>query len=137
MVIQDSPPKFLIVDDDQSLRTVLKIALESRGNVEVIEAHDGADALRLIDEMDLAAVFVDLLMPNMTGIELLDKLSRRGSMPKIVVMTALREAISDQPSADQPLTNQLQRLGAARVLKKPFHIAEFFSVVEEMMAVPA
>ena len=137
MTTQEYRQKFLIVDDDISLRTVLNIALEAKGNVEVVEASDGAEALKLIDELDLSAVILDLLMPNMTGVELLNTLNGRSNIPKIIVMTALEEALADQPSADQPLAEQLRQLGAAQVLKKPFHISEFFSAVDEMMAVPA
>ena len=49
MATQEYRQKFLIVDDDTALRTVLNIALEAKGNVEVVEAADGAEALKLID----------------------------------------------------------------------------------------
>ncbi|MDA1128722.1 MAG: response regulator [Chloroflexi bacterium] len=135
MIAQDIRQRFLVVDDDHSLRTVLSIALESRSDAEVIGASDGLEALRLIESMDLSVVFVDLLMPKMTGAEMLNALNDHPNLPKIVVMTALEEALADQPLADQSLVAQLRYLGASKVLKKPFHIGEFFSVVDELTAV--
>lgn len=123
-----APRRVLIVDDDPSLRMVLKVALETWNDVEVIEAADGFEALDLIEKFSPDAAVIDLLMPNMDGSVLLRKLRFLGdpeSLPKVLVMTALEQSLEGHPLAEQ--------LAAYRVLKKPFHIEEFFEAVEDVI----
>ncbi len=82
----------LLVDDDQSLREVVSILLTDEG-YKVIQAENGQDALNLLSGMskeDLpSCVILDVMMPVMSGDELLEKLSndyqeKLGDIPVIV-----------------------------------------------------
>jgi two-component system chemotaxis response regulator CheY len=65
--------KILIVDDESSMRFLLRIILESAG-YEVLEAHHGADALERVKESRPNLVVTDLMMPVMNGRDLVRRL---------------------------------------------------------------
>ena len=75
----------LVVDDDHISRYVAKEQLERRG-WRVIEAADGEMALRLAREGDCRAIVSDLVMPGMSGFELLDRLGEDPSTAAIPVV---------------------------------------------------
>ncbi len=77
----------LIVDDDDTLRRVVGDRLRHWG-VAVVEAPDGESALEIVSEQDFDLVLLDLAMPGMSGLEVLDRL-RAGDCPAdVVVLTA-------------------------------------------------
>ena len=79
----------LVVDDDESSRTLLVDLLEFDGH-RVIQAADGAEALAIFDRQPVALVLLDLMMPRVDGFAVLDQLMRRpaSSRPQVVVVTA-------------------------------------------------
>jgi two-component system, LytTR family, response regulator len=83
--------KTLIADDEQIGRKILREELDLLPEVDVVgEAANGADALRLIQELTPDLVFLDLQMPVMNGFEVVRKLS--GShLPAIVIVTAYHQ----------------------------------------------
>jgi len=83
--------KTLIADDEQIGRKILREELDLLPEVDVVaEAENGADALRLIQELAPDLVFLDLQMPLMNGFEVVQKLS--GShLPAIVIVTAYHQ----------------------------------------------
>ena len=62
-------PRVLVVEDDQLVRTFVRMALE-RGGMSVAEAADGGSALRLVAEESVDAMLVDGLLPDMHGVAL-------------------------------------------------------------------
>src|SRR5438093_56610 len=94
--------RILVVDDYPDARTLLAIALNRRGGYEVATAGSAEEALRLIDTrfvrttdegsrvLDLELLILDIMMPDMTGLELLQKL-RDGfaSLPRVMVISAV------------------------------------------------
>jgi two-component system cell cycle sensor histidine kinase/response regulator CckA len=66
-----TPPMVLIVDDDEAVRLYIKRILNARG-VQTIEASDGVDAIRKIEELQntLDLLVTDVRMPKMDGVEL-------------------------------------------------------------------
>jgi DNA-binding NtrC family response regulator len=80
--------RILIVDDDPVQRRLLKAAAEKAG-YEVELANEGRSALARLVEPDheLAAVVLDLMMPEMGGLEVLERLSAIGSTIPVVVQT--------------------------------------------------
>ena len=59
--------KILIVDDDESVRWVLKKSLEKEG-IEAVLAKDGSEALERLKEGDIAVVLMDIRMPGMLSL---------------------------------------------------------------------
>jgi len=79
--------KILVVDDEESYRDMMAMQLE-RAGYEVHAAEDAAAALRLLETGPVDLIFSDILMPGMTGIELLEELGKRGSLAPVIVMSA-------------------------------------------------
>lgn len=78
----------LIVDDEPLAREGIRLMLRGDGDLEIVgEAGDGAAALKAIRALRPALVFLDVQMPGMTGIEVLDRLDAV-SMPVVVFVTA-------------------------------------------------
>lgn len=65
----------LLVDDDEVLRSVLRILLEKAG-MPVLEAGNGQQTLSLFVEHQIALVITDIMMPVMDGIELIKSIKR-------------------------------------------------------------
>ncbi len=120
--------KLLIAEDEPAMRLAIKSALSVLEDYTIVEAADGLEALRIIDEDNPDLILLDLLMPKMGGIDLLIALQERGEPRpdgKIVVLSAV---------VAPHMVEHLQRLGAHRVVTKPFHIAELLSTVKEVCA---
>ncbi|HEX6101375.1 MAG TPA: response regulator [Thermoanaerobaculia bacterium] len=79
----------LVVDDDDAIRALLQTVLRRRG-FRVEGARNGVDALEQLAARPYALVVLDLMMPRMSGYELLDHLSRLSIMarPRVLVLTA-------------------------------------------------
>lgn len=85
--------RVLLVDDHPLVRAGIRRVLETRpGLVVVGEAHDGAEALRLVESLAPEIVVLDLTMPEVDGLEVLDRLRRRSREVRILVLTMHAEA---------------------------------------------
>jgi CheY-like chemotaxis protein len=85
--IPEEKKKIVIVEDDRFLSLVLKGRLEKEG-YNVIPAYDGEEGLIAIKKELPALVVLDLVMPKMTGFELLEKLSADPQISRIPVVVA-------------------------------------------------
>ena len=79
--------KILLVDDEAEIRRVLRILFENRGD-SVIEAADGAEAIRIMSEIpDVDICIMDIMMPTMNGVEATAEIRRFSGVP-ILFLTA-------------------------------------------------
>ena len=76
--------KILIIDDEAPIRRVLRDILENE-NYQVNDASTGMDALQLIKDHDFDAVFCDIKMPEMDGIETLEAIRKESDVPVIML----------------------------------------------------
>lgn len=82
--------KILFVEDDDSLRRVTARILRSQG-YRVLEAGNGLEALEEIErEGPPDLLIVDLIMPSMTGAELLERLKKEGRLPRVLLTSGFR-----------------------------------------------
>ncbi len=109
----------LIVDDDKLLRTMLKDALADVPCT-IREAADGDQALAAIAQSAPAFMFLDLVMPGRSGLEVLKALKGTGLKTHIVVLSSLDT---------EALVQQAMRDGANGFLSKPFHPLDVQGVV--------
>jgi DNA-binding NtrC family response regulator len=107
----EPPVRVLIVDDEPGLRRTLARILLSRG-FEVETAEDGAKGLEQIEAYAPDVALVDMMMPNMGGLEMLRRAKEKSSTVEIIMMTAF---------ADVESAVQAVKLGAYHFLTKPFH----------------
>jgi two-component system nitrogen regulation response regulator GlnG len=115
--------RVLVADDEPSIRFVLQETLEALGH-QVVAVEDGDQALRELakDEFDLA--FLDIRMPGLTGIEVLQQTRASGAEVAIVIITAqnlLENAVEAMKS------------GALDYLVKPFALAEVQALAEKAL----
>ena len=101
----------LIVDDDKAVRRLLARVAE-RAGFDVDTAKDGLQALEMMDEKQYDIAIVDLMMPRLSGYELVQKISSLNPRPVVIVATALMNG--DVASLDDSMVR--------RVIKKPFDI---------------
>jgi two-component system, NtrC family, response regulator HydG len=101
--------KILIVDDDPSMRESLDVLLQSWG-FEVLQAGDGSEATRIVDQEDPDIVISDVVMPEISGLELLRTLKSGNPQRPVLLMTA-------QASIDMAV--EAMKQGARDFLTKP------------------
>lgn len=82
----------LVVDDDQALRGLFK-SLLAREGFDVDSAADGGDALDRLKRRNYSVILLDLMMPNVNGFELLDRIERDSPslLPRVIVMTGVNQ----------------------------------------------
>jgi CheY-like chemotaxis protein len=113
--------KILIADDDDSVRRLLALEVRSLGH-EVVEASDGAMAVERVFVEHPDAVFLDVLMPRLNGFDALAQLRERGYAGKVVIITALSSATTEQLDAgvapDAMLAKPFRRKDVARAIEQ-------------------
>jgi PAS domain S-box-containing protein len=119
----------LIVDDDPTNLKLLRAQLESEGHT-VFEAHDGVDALALLERQRVASVISDILMPSMDGYQLCHEIrinERLRDLP-IIIYSSTYTAPEDEKLALE--------MGANKYLKKPASVATIVAALHEAIAQP-
>jgi DNA-binding response OmpR family regulator len=112
----------LLVDDEESIQTLLTYPLE-RDGYRVVQARDGDEALRRFSEEDVDLVVLDVMLPKLDGLEVCKRLRADSSVP-IIMLTARGEEL------DKVLGLEL---GADDYITKPFSIREFRSRVRALL----
>lgn len=120
--------KILIVDDEPSIRSLVRDVLELEGH-EIIEAPDGPTALAAVDSDDPDLMVLDIMMPGMSGLDVLRTLRRErsGSDLPIILLTA---------AADDDTTWAGWTAGASVFLPKPFDPNHLLDWVERLLGSP-
>ncbi len=113
--------KILVVDDNEEIRNILHILLESEG-YSVIEAPDGQTALSLVDD-SIDLVVLDIMMPGISGLDVCKKIRESYQMP-ILFLTA-KGTDSDKSFG--------LLIGADDYLTKPFSHSELTAKVKSML----
>jgi DNA-binding response OmpR family regulator len=117
----------LVVEDEDNVASFLKRGLESEGlTVEVVR--DGRRALELASSSDFDVILLDLILPGLSGEQVLRELRARGSTVPVIVLTA-KDAVWDR------VTNL--EAGADDYLTKPFSFAELLARIRARLRTPA
>ena len=126
--------RVLVVEDDGVFRNLLVEYLSQRGKLEVDSARDGADALHRLATSQYDVVVLDVLMPNMSGIDVLDSLEvlahdggTLADPPAVLVITS-------QPAdflGDTAIRRRCPQV-VRGVLRKPFDIRSLGERVERL-----
>lgn len=100
--------KILIIEDEVSLLMALKEKFTQEG-FDVFEAKDGEEGLKMIDEKKPDLVLLDLIMPIMDGITMLNRLRERGesSEVSVIILTNLGDERAVAESIRNGVTNYL------------------------------
>jgi CheY-like chemotaxis protein len=115
----------LIVEDEDSIREVIRDVLEDRG-FRVTAARNGAEALRMLDTIRPDVLVLDLLMPVMHGWDFMESYVEKTdgrALPIVVV------------SVNPALPRSFNRFGVRQVVSKPFDVDVLIDAVEQ--AIPS
>lgn len=113
----------LIADDSASIRVLLKDVL-SFGDHQVIgEAVDGADALEKYETLRPDVLLLDLAMPKLSGIEVLQQLQPKYPQMKVIVITA---------NGSDQVYRKCKKYGAIGYIDKPFDFQDVLVQIEEV-----
>jgi DNA-binding response OmpR family regulator len=115
----DRAARILLVDDEQSIQTLLSYPLRKEG-YDVVQATDGRDALARFAEQRFDLVVLDLMLPRVDGLEVCRRLRRESSVP-IIMLTAKSDEIDKVVGLE---------LGADDYITKPFSLREFSSRIK-------
>lgn len=119
------PGTLLIVDDDEDVRAVLTDQVGRMG-FRVLEADYGGAAIEALQRHKVDVVVSDLMMPGMSGLDLLQHMIGEGRLQPFIVLTGY-------PSQDSTL--QALRLGAFDYVEKPFEADELRNLLNEALRV--
>lgn len=121
-------PLILVVDDEAMARTMASKLLEKAGYLtETVESGD--ECLRFIATQRPDAILLDMLMPGMTGLEVLEKLRAANAYKGIPVLLVTAKG---QPE----IVRQAAALGVADFIVKPFHSLDLIARVKKKVALP-
>lgn len=101
----------LVVDDDEDVRNILRRTLQEAG-FKVTVAVDGAETLRLVPELGIGVVLLDIKMPRLSGIDVLKHLVETEPGICVLMVTAVRDAETAVAA---------MKLGAYDYVTKPFN----------------
>ena len=114
--------RILVADDEESMRWVLSKALKRKGFI-VDLAHDGRQALSLIQENNYDLAILDIKMPGITGLDLLDRVRELKSELLVVIMTA---------EASMKNAVEAMKRGAYDYITKPFDLDVIDAIIEKV-----
>ena len=118
-------PLILLVDDSSTnnllLQTTLKLC-----NFEVETANSGKEALKTLRKKDFCLVLLDVMMPGMTGYDVLIEMNKDKKLSAIpVIMVTARNKAEEEQKA--------RELGAADYFEKPLHLDDVVARVKELV----
>ncbi|MGB1013525.1 MAG: hybrid sensor histidine kinase/response regulator [Nannocystaceae bacterium] len=116
MKAKQNPGRILVVDDEPLNRELLEIALDAAGYV-VVQAHNGQQALELMETGSFDVVVLDLMMPVMNGFEACSKIRENPAYSQIPVIVATA-------AADRESRLRAIECGANELLTKPLDLHE-------------
>jgi signal transduction histidine kinase/HD-like signal output (HDOD) protein/CheY-like chemotaxis protein len=115
--------RILVVDDEQHIRDILSETLREAGYV-VETASNGEEGVLKLRSASFDLILLDIRMPIHSGLDVLKLLRRNGGAPPVMIITGL--ASSDE--LDEAL-----RLGAAKCIRKPFHLKTLLSDISGIL----
>jgi two-component system OmpR family response regulator len=116
-------PKVLVIDDEPGVRELISEAL-SLSEITAVQAADGLEALSFLRRERFDLLILDINMPKLDGLALLEKLRTEGMSVPVLMLSA---------RADKTDINQGLRIGADDYLTKPFSIEELVLRVKAIM----
>ena len=116
-------PKILVVDDEESHRIMLRAVLKDEG-YEVVEAADGSEAVRAVEQEPFDLVLLDVRMKTMDGIEALNEIRKISPLIPVLIMTAY---------ASVKTAVEALKAGAFDYLTKPLDIEELKILIEKAL----
>src|SRR5262245_40221210 len=123
--------QILVIDDDKSVRTAIKIVLEQHG-YEVSVAEDGYSGLAAVETRLYDLIVVDIFMPGMDGLETIRMIRQNTPLVPIVAISGFLRRDCSVPTPD--FLTMATKLGANGTLHKPFRPHDLINAVQTCLA---
>ncbi len=109
--------KILIIEDEKNMRSAIKrILLQDLPSIEFIEAENGEQALKIVENNKPDLILLDVLMPQMNGLMVLKNLKESKNMEirkiPVIILTAIGNRVID---------SKARQLGAVDYITKPYN----------------
>ena len=115
------PKRVLLVDNEPRNRKIVAEFLREQG-YQVEEANDGVSALQLLEEKNFDLLICDLLMPRMSGFDLLTEIKSRSLSMPVILITGYPEALVEKVLGDLPR------------FTKPFNLYDLLHKVKDVVS---
>ena len=115
--------RVLVVDDDQGILDSFEVLLGDR--YDLFKAGNGYEALEILERNPPKLMFLDIKMPGLDGIDVLNKLRREHKDVSVVVITA---------SSQEKTEEEAKSLGAIAYLRKPLDIFEIDGIASRVLS---
>ena len=127
--------KILIVEDEPALRELIQRSLEKERYVVEVAA-DFNSALRKIEDYDYDCVLLDIMLPDGSGLDLLEKLKAMHKRENVIIISAkdsLEDTVLDGPLSDAWQQNQIALQHQILTRMRPFHLAELNARIKSVI----
>ena len=121
--------RILIIDDNEEIRRLLRRVLES-AQYEILEAGDGDEGLKRVEEEPVDLVITDIFMPEKDGLEMLREMRKTHPGMRVIAMSGGGQL------GNMDILRMARSFGAFRVMAKPFNFREMLQAVSEALAAP-
>ena len=118
-------PRILLIEDQDLIRSLLRDTLELAGHT-VIEARNGVEGLDLFRQAGADLVITDIVMPHKGGLGVV--MALREQVPPVNII-----AISGAGDSAEDYLDLAYRMGAVKVLLKPFTAAALIAAIDELL----
>lgn len=118
--------KVLIADDNRDFCELLQSAIDSQEGLEVVGvANNGVEALDILSEQAVDVIVLDIIMPHLDGIGVMERLAEMGlqSPPRVIILTAFGQ---------ETMTQRALELGADYYILKPFNLKVLAERVKQL-----
>ncbi|MFA6402395.1 MAG: response regulator [Salinivirgaceae bacterium] len=123
--MRNNIPNLLLVDDSSTNNLLLESAFKSL-NFKIITALSGEEAMAVMHKKDINLVLLDIMMPGMTGYDVLDAMKKDEKLAKIpVILVTARNRYEEEHRA--------REIGAADYFEKPLNLDILIKRVKELM----
>ena len=117
--------RFVIIDDDVSIRRILqKIIQQNNLGIVIDECDDGMKGERIIQEYQPDIALVDLLLPGQDGVELIDKVSSKSPNTSFIMVSQ---------ATSEPLITKAYESGIEFFIHKPINVLETVSIINKVI----
>ena len=114
--------KILIAEDESLIMKTMELCLKREGH-EIICCMDGLIALEKIEENNPDLIILDIMLPYISGLEIVGKVKQMGSTVPIIVISAMGQ---------QAVAEEALKIGANEFISKPFNINELISHISRL-----
>jgi YesN/AraC family two-component response regulator len=115
--------KVLVVDDEETLRMLVGMTVESLG-LSMLEAEDGTAALEICKKEKVAFVVTDINMPGMNGLDFCAALKKQSPTTEVIIVSGF---------IDQKVKDHAAKCGVTKLISKPYDYGDMESSISEAL----